>query len=114
MQERRAVVLDTRPFLTCNKRMSTSSGGLEKCEGTEREPGWTENTGGSNFLIAFHKGSSEFQYPIATKALHTKNGPRLTEAVYTGTLSDGRFLMETRVSTWGGVTDFVRNIHSFR
>ena len=99
--------------------------------------GWTENHGGSaaclespkalsqlllqassrrsfpqDFLTAVDPGGS-FQYLTNVTVTHTSNGPRLTNATYTGVTVDGAIRVERTVSTWA-TEDFPRHLHSFR
>eukprot|EP00434_Breviolum_minutum_P023953 symbB.v1.2.021138.t1/scaffold1812.1/size105704/2 len=113
MQQRRSMVLDTRPFLvcmmdtpecTCFKEVNSSGSFAEmrcvwnkaldsSCRGDVLTTGWTENHGGSDFLIS--------------------NGPRFTNASYDGLTADGAVRVKREVSSWA-TRDIARHLHSFR
>ncbi|CAE7476827.1 unnamed protein product [Symbiodinium natans] len=130
LQQRRNLVLDTRPFLvckmdepkcTCQKEVNASGrfaqhlchvDKVDGCVGDVNVTGWTENHGGSDFLTAVDPGGS-FQYLTNVTVTHTSNGPRLTNATYTGVTVDGAIRVERTVSTWA-TEDFPRHLHSFR
>jgi len=108
-QQRRNTVLDTRPFLTCS--MNELTNGVEECTNTPDHTAWTHNHGGSDFITAVDTAGS-YQYNTDVKTFHQMNGPVLTEATYTGGLSDDLLTVERKVSTW--TTDaFVAHLHSF-
>eukprot|EP00439_Symbiodinium_sp_Y106_P031016 s4563_g3.t1 len=130
LQQRRNLVLDTRPFLvckmdepkcTCQKEVNASGrfaqhlcnvDKVEGCVGDVNVTGWTENHGGSDFLTAIDPGGS-YQYLTNVTVTHTSNGPRLTNATYYGVTADGAIRVERTVSTWA-TEDFPRYLHSFR
>ncbi|CAE7593743.1 unnamed protein product [Symbiodinium pilosum] len=129
LQQRRNLVLDTRPFLvckmdepkcTCQKEVNASGRfaqhlckveKAEGCVGDVNITGWTENHGGSDFLTAIDPGGS-YQYLTNVTVTHTSNGPRLTNATYTGVTVDGAVRVVRTVSTWA-TEDFPRHLHSF-
>ncbi|CAK9096974.1 Uncharacterized protein SCF082_LOCUS45502 [Durusdinium trenchii] len=132
LQQRRNMILDTRPFLVCAmdtpkchcfKEVNSSGSFAEiRCESTKaREDcclgdvettGWTENHGGSDFLVAINETGS-YQYLTNVTSWHFSNGPRLTNASYDGLTSDGAVQVQRQVSTWA-TQDFARHLHSFR
>ncbi|CAJ1439015.1 unnamed protein product [Effrenium voratum] len=129
LQQRRAMVLDTRPFLVCAMdipdcachKETNASGAFaemrcqmtqaEGCRGDVNVTGWTENSGGSDFLVAINEEGS-YQYLTNVTARHTSNGPLLTNASYLGVTADGAVLVERTVSTWA-TNDLARHLHSF-
>ncbi|CAK9070103.1 unnamed protein product [Durusdinium trenchii] len=130
LQQRRNMILDTRPFLVCAmdtpkchcfKEVNSSGSFAEiRCESTKAEgclgdvetTGWTENHGGSDFLVAINETGS-YQYLTNVTSWHFSNGPRLTNASYDGLTSDGAVQVQRQVSTWA-TQDFARHLHSFR
>ena len=104
-QQRRNLVLDTRPFLVCEMNQAG-------CEGTVQTTGWTENHGGSDFLTAVDFNGT-YQYLINVTTYHHANGPKLTNATYSGKTVDGALQVKRSVSTWAA-DDFPRHLHSFR
>lgn len=101
---RRQMILDTRPWLTCAL-------GNTNCVGNVDYTQWTENHGGGDFLNAVDDGG-RYQYLTKDTVFHTMNGPRLTNATYTGITQDQRISVSRTVSTWTA-DDFVRHLHSF-
>lgn len=131
MQQRRSAVLDTRPFLVCMmdspechcfKEVNASGTFPEmrcewkkaqhKCRGDFETTGWTENHGGSDFLVAINETGS-YQYLTNVTSWHVSNGPRFTNASYHGLTADGAVKVKREVSTWA-TRDVARHLHSFR
>eukprot|EP00435_Cladocopium_sp_Y103_P072338 s1141_g40.t1 len=131
MQQRRSMVLDTRPFLVCMmdspechcfKEVNASGTFAEmrcewkkaqhKCRGDFETTGWTENHGGSDFLVAINETGS-YQYLTNVTSWHISNGPRFTNASYHGLTADGAVKVKREVSTWA-TRDVARHLHSFR
>mmetsp|Transcript_7429 Transcript_7429/g.14559 ORF Transcript_7429/g.14559 Transcript_7429/m.14559 type:complete len:1176 (+) Transcript_7429:1746-5273(+) len=102
---RRQMILDTRPWLVC--QMNAAG-----CAGSPDNTQWTENVGGGDFLNAVDKRGN-YQYLVGDTSYHTMNGPRLTNATFTGTTQDQNIAVSRTVSTWTA-DDFVRHLHSFR
>jgi len=101
---RRQMILDTRPWLTC------ALGAID-CKGSPDSTQWTENVGGGDFLNAVNK-KGMYQYLVKDTVFHTMNGPRLTNATYTGVTVDQNIGVSRTVST-STADDFVRHLHSF-
>lgn len=103
---RRQMILDTRPWLTC------ALGNANTCVGSPDSTQWTENHGGGDFLNAVDQ-RGQYQYLVSDTVFHTMNGPRLTNATYSGVTQDQNVNVERTVSTWTA-DDFVRHLHSFK
>jgi len=99
--------LDIRPFLTCG--MSSAHGA---CEGSAQSPTWTENHGGNEFLAVFSDTGS-YEYLTEVETYHIMNGPKLTNASYTGTTVDGGIRRSVTASTWAA-DDMARHLHVVR
>ena len=67
---------------------------------------WTENHGGMDFLIAVDPQGS-LQYLTDVRTHHFANGPKITNASYSGVTADGYIHAQRKVSTWT-VDDFPR------
>ncbi|CAE8691546.1 unnamed protein product [Polarella glacialis] len=106
MQHRRNLVTDVRPFLVCGMGSTP-----ENCKGNVGVTAWTENHGGMDFLAAYD-ASGSYQYLVRTKSHHSANGPRLTNASYSGLTVDAAIRSVRTVSTWSA-DDFARHLHSF-
>jgi len=102
---RRQMILDTRPWLVCAMNRAG-------CVGSPDSTQWTENVGGGDFLNAVNK-KGMYQYLIGDTTFHTMNGPRLTNATYSGITVDRNIAVSRTVSTWTA-DDFVRHLHSFK
>jgi len=101
---RKQMILDTRPWLVCKMNVAG-------CAGSPDSTQWTENVGGGDFLNAVDKNGM-YQYLVQDTVYHTMNGPRLTNATYTGTTVDQNIAVSRTVSTWTA-DDYVRHLHSF-
>ncbi|CAK0834604.1 unnamed protein product, partial [Prorocentrum cordatum] len=99
--------LDTRPFLTCG--MNSAHGA---CDGSPESPAWTENHGGNEFLAVFSDTGS-YEYLTEVETYHIMNGPKLTNASYTGTTVDNGIRRSVTASTWAA-DDMVRHLHVVR
>jgi len=97
----RAFIDDMRPLLVYAM-------GSEK----EKKWTWTHNVGGGDFLV-YDDAEGKRQKLIGLKNVHRKNGPNLTECVYTGITQDGAIAAHLVVSTPRS-DDINRSFHTFR
>lgn len=95
-----AFINDALPFATL--------GGID---GSGMKYNWSNGASGGNFLVYYNQSGSR----VGLKSVRTwfkKQGPNLTEVIYTGVTDDGAIQVEYKVNL-GRSNDFAKNTHTF-
>ena len=95
-----AFINDALPFATL--------GGID---GSGMKYNWSNGASGGNFLVYYNQSGSR----VGCKEIRTwfkKQGPCLTEVIYTGITDDGAIRFEYKVNL-GRTNDFAKNTHTF-
>ncbi|MBR3751127.1 MAG: hypothetical protein IKK58_05080 [Clostridia bacterium] len=73
----------------------------------------TENVGGGNFLLYYRQGSGSREKTVLAKTEYRKQGPNLTEVIYSGVTADHAIKYELTVQL-PRTNDACRAYHSFK
>ncbi|MDQ8183290.1 carbohydrate-binding protein [Pelagicoccus sp. SDUM812005] len=76
------------------------------------EYGWTENTGGGDFLV-YYDNANTFRWAKKLKTCYLWAGPLLTNVLYSGTTDDDKIKFTYQARSVG-TTDYHRRFHKYK